>query len=233
MPGQAFLQVHETIGHPLELDRILGYELSYAGGSFVTLESFGRLQYGSAKLSVSAFGGISNSPGTFGYDDEGTPTANTVLIEDGIPAYIIARADESETGADVVITESDIDNLIKSKGAVFAAIKSLMDYIGLGFEVIDTLYVAGGFGSFLNIPKAVAIGLLPDIPLEKIKFIGNSSLTGARACLFSEEAFENCLNISRSMTNIELSTHQPFTDEYIAALFLPHTNGKLFPSVSY
>ena len=154
-------------------------------------------------------------------------------FEDGIPGYIIAYANETETAAHVVITESDIDNLIKSKGAVFAAIKSLMDYIGLGFEMIDTLYVAGGFGSFLNIPKSVAIGLLPDIPLEKIKFIGNSSLTGARACLLSESAFETCLNISRSMTNIELSTHQPFTDEYIAALFLPHTDGKLFPSVTY
>ncbi len=154
-------------------------------------------------------------------------------IEDGIPEYIIADAKDTETGSHVVITESDIDNLIKSKGAVFAAIKSLIDYIGLGFDTIDTLYVAGGFGSFLNIPKSVAIGLLPDIPLQKIKFIGNSSLTGARACLLSESAFETCLNISRSMTNIELSTHQPFTDEYIAALFLPHTNDKLFPSVHY
>ncbi|EFK09556.1 2Fe-2S iron-sulfur cluster binding domain protein [delta proteobacterium NaphS2] len=153
--------------------------------------------------------------------------------EDGIPEYIVADAGETETAAHVVITESDIDNLIKSKGAVFAAIKSLIDYIGLGFDVIDTLYVAGGFGSFLNIPKAVAIGLLPDIPLEKIKFIGNSSLTGARSCLLSENAFETCLNISRSMTNIELSTYQPFTHEYIAALFLPHTDGKLFPSVTY
>lgn len=152
---------------------------------------------------------------------------------DGIPEYIIAHSHETETGMNVVITESDIDNLIKSKGAVFAAIKSLIDYIGLGFDMLDTLYVAGGFGSFLNIPKAVAIGLLPDIPLEKIKFIGNSSLTGARACLLSENAFETCLNISRSMTNIELSIHQPFTDEYIAALFLPHTDGKLFPSVAY
>ena len=153
--------------------------------------------------------------------------------EDGIPEYIIADAGETETAANVVITESDIDNLIKSKGAVFAAIKSLIDYIGLGFDVIDTLYVAGGFGSFLNIPKAVAIGLLPDIPLENIKFIGNSSLTGARSCLLSENAFETCLNISRSMTNIELSTYQPFTHEYIAALFLPHTDAKLFPSVIY
>jgi len=154
-------------------------------------------------------------------------------IEDNIPQYVIAHPDETESGTAVVITESDIDNLIKSKGAVFAAIKSLTDYIGLGFDMIDTFYVAGGFGSFLDIPKSIAIGLLPDIPREKIQFIGNSSLTGARMCLLSESAIETCVNISRSMTNIELSTYQPFTDEYIAALFLPHTNRKLFPSVDY
>jgi TldD protein len=83
LPGQGFLQVHETIGHPLELDRILGYELSYAGGSFVNLNSFGKLQYGSEKLTVSAYGGIENSPGSFGFDDEGSPERDYLLIEKG------------------------------------------------------------------------------------------------------------------------------------------------------
>ncbi len=156
-----------------------------------------------------------------------------LAVEDDIPQYTIAYGEETETGEPVVITESDIDNLMKSKGAVFAAIKSLVDYIGLSFDQIDTFYVAGGFGNFLNIPKAVSIGLLPDIPREKIQFIGNSSLTGARMSLLSEGALEKCVNISRSMTNIELSNYQPFMDEYIAALFLPHTDRKLFPSVTY
>jgi uncharacterized 2Fe-2S/4Fe-4S cluster protein (DUF4445 family) len=156
-----------------------------------------------------------------------------LTIEDGIPQYEIAHLDETESGEAIVITESDIGNLIKSKGSVFAAIKSLADYIGLGFDQIDTFYVAGGFGNFLNISKAVAIGLLPDIPRERIRFIGNSSLKGARMCLLSEDAFETCVNISRSMTNIELSAYQPFMDEYVAALFLPHTDRKLFPSVTY
>ncbi|MBN2790174.1 MAG: TldD/PmbA family protein [Candidatus Delongbacteria bacterium] len=84
LPTQAWLQVHETIGHPLELDRILGYELSYAGGSFVDLDSFGKLQYGSKKLNVSAYGSIENSPGSFGYDDEGSPERDYMLIKDGI-----------------------------------------------------------------------------------------------------------------------------------------------------
>ena len=84
LPGQGFLQVHETIGHPLELDRILGYELSYAGGSFVNLDSFGKLRYGSEKLNVSAFGSILNSPGSIGYDDEGSPERDYLLIDKGI-----------------------------------------------------------------------------------------------------------------------------------------------------
>jgi len=156
-----------------------------------------------------------------------------LTVADEVPAYIIARHDESEDGNALVITESDIANLMKSKGAVFAAIKALVDYVGMSFEQIDTFYVAGGFGNYLNIKKAVAIGLLPDMPEEKIRFIGNSSLTGARMCLVSESAFEKSINISRSMTNIELSTYQPFMDEYIAALFLPHTDRRLFPSVTY
>jgi len=84
LPGQGHLQVHETIGHPLELDRILGYELSYAGGSFVDLDSIGKLQYGSEKLSVSSYGGIANSPGSFGFDDDGTPERDYLLIDRGV-----------------------------------------------------------------------------------------------------------------------------------------------------
>lgn len=84
LPGQGWLQVHETIGHPLELDRILGYELSYAGGSFVTLDSFGKLKYGSDKLNVSAYGGFANSPGSFGFDDEGSPERDYLMIDKGI-----------------------------------------------------------------------------------------------------------------------------------------------------
>ena len=84
LPGQAYLQVHETIGHPLELDRILGYELSYAGGSFVNLDSFGKLRYGSEKLNVSCGGNIVNSPGTFGFDDEGSREGSYMLIDKGI-----------------------------------------------------------------------------------------------------------------------------------------------------
>ena len=173
--------------------------------------------------------GIIGADGKFNKDRQDA----RITFEEGIPQYVIARPEETETKEPLVITESDIDNLIKSKGAVYAAMQSLVKYIGTSMDQLDTLYVAGGFGNYLNISKAISIGLLPDIPQEKIKFIGNSSLTGARMALLSEAAFEKCIVISRSMTNIELSQYQPFMDEYIASLFLPHTDRRLFPSVDY
>lgn len=147
--------------------------------------------------------------------------------------YIIARADETDIGEAVTISESEIANIIKSKGAVFAAIKSLVDYVGINFNQLDKIYVAGGFGSSLNIHKAIGIGLIPDIDARRVQFIGNSSLTGARMILNSIAVFDKAKEIAHRMTNIELSNYPPFMDEFVAALFLPHTNSKLFPSVKY
>jgi uncharacterized 2Fe-2S/4Fe-4S cluster protein (DUF4445 family) len=158
---------------------------------------------------------------------------NRLVEIDGELRYILAFADETEIGQPISISESEIANIIKSKGAVFAAIKSLVDYVGLDFTQLETIYVAGGFGSSLNIPKAIAIGLIPDIDVKHIQFIGNSSLTGARLALTSIAAFEDSLKIARRMTNLELSNYTPFMNEFIAALFLPHTDAKLFPSVKY
>jgi uncharacterized 2Fe-2S/4Fe-4S cluster protein (DUF4445 family) len=145
--------------------------------------------------------------------------------------FIIARAGESEGGKDIVITEYDIGNLIKSKGAVYAAATVLTKSVGIDFQSIDRVYVAGGFGNYLNIEKAIMIGLLPDLPPERFQFIGNSSLSGARMALMSNHAFEKAQEIAKRMTYFELSVNLDFMNEFIAALFLPHTNQNLFPSV--
>ena len=156
-----------------------------------------------------------------------------IVVEDGSPQYILAFPEESETGQAVTISETDISNLIKSKGAVFAALKSLVDYVGLSFQQLDTVYLAGGFGSSLDIDKGIAIGLLPDIERQRIQFIGNSSVMGARMALLRGTDFEKAISISRAMTNIELTNYAPFMNEFMAALFLPHTHGNLFPSIYY
>lgn len=148
--------------------------------------------------------------------------------------YIVAFPEETEKGEAITITQSDIDNILRSKAAVFAAIKSLIDYAGLTFKNLKKIYVAGGFGNYLNIGKAIGIGLLPDIPIEMFEFVGNSSLMGARMVLLSYHAFEKAISISQSITNIELSKFAPFAEEYMASLYLPHIDReRLFPSVLY
>jgi uncharacterized 2Fe-2S/4Fe-4S cluster protein (DUF4445 family) len=157
-----------------------------------------------------------------------------IIQENGEREYIVAFPEETETGQALVVAQTDIDNIMRSKGAIFAAIKSLIDYAGLTFDQLNKIYVAGGFGNYLNIEKAVGIGLLPDIPRERIEFIGNSSLMGARMALVSSYAFEKAISISQEITNIELSHFAPFADEYMAALYLPHIDKELlFPSVNY
>ena len=157
-----------------------------------------------------------------------------IIEENGVLEYIVAFPEETEKGQALVIAQSDIDSLVRSKGAVFAAIKSLIDYAGLTFDQLEKVYVAGGFGNYLSIGKAIAIGLLPDIPRERIEFVGNSSLMGARMALISSHAFEKAIRISQDITNIELSHFAPFADEYVAALYLPHIDREsLFPSVDY
>jgi uncharacterized 2Fe-2S/4Fe-4S cluster protein (DUF4445 family) len=157
-----------------------------------------------------------------------------IIQGDGETEYVVAFPEETETGQALVVAQTDIDNIMRSKGAIFAAIKSLIDYAGLTFNELNKIYVAGGFGNYLDIDKAVGIGLLPDIPRQRIEFIGNSSLMGARMALVSSYAFEKAISISQEITNVELSHFAPFADEYMAALYLPHIDREvLFPSVKY
>lgn len=157
-----------------------------------------------------------------------------LVRNNGQTEYIVAFAEETGTGQALVITQSDIDNIMRSKAAVFAAIKSLVDYAGLKFDQLSKVYVAGGFGSYLDIEKAIGIGLIPDVPKERIEFLGNSSLIGARMALVSHHAYDKAIRVSQAITNIELSHYAPFADEYLAALYLPHIDRNLlFPSVKY
>jgi len=132
---------------------------------------------------------------------------------------------------EIVITQADIENLIRSKAGVFAAIKVLMDSTQTKTEDIDAIYLAGGFGNFLNVQQAVTIGMLPDVPLEKIQFVGNTSIAGAKTVLLSREALEAAEQIAKSMTYFDLMSHPGYMDEFIRANFLPHTDLSLFPSV--
>jgi uncharacterized 2Fe-2S/4Fe-4S cluster protein (DUF4445 family) len=133
---------------------------------------------------------------------------------------------------EIVITQPDIDNLIRSKAGVFASIKVLMESTQTTSEDLEAVYLAGGFGNFLNIQQAVNIGMLPDVPLEKMRFVGNTSIAGAKTVLLSRKALETAEKIAEGMTYFDLMSHPGYMDEFTRANFLPHTDLSLFPSVS-
>ena len=149
--------------------------------------------------------------------------------EHGMGRYVLAFADESETGREVSINEVDIDNFIRAKGAIFSAIDILLQSVDMTVECIDKVYVAGGIGSGINMKNAVNIGMLPDVELEKFHYIGNSSLTGAYAMVISDQANEKCAEVAANMTYLELSTYPGYMDSFVAACFIPHTDRSLFP----
>ena len=146
----------------------------------------------------------------------------------GAAEFVLAFAEDSGNGSDVIINETDIDNFIRAKGAIFSAVRSMLGSLDMPVEAIDKVIIAGGIGSGIDMGNAMAIGMLPKLPLEKYSYIGNSSLTGACAMLLSEEAEERVFEIGRNMTYLELSTHPGYMDEFVAACFLPHTDASLF-----
>ena len=148
----------------------------------------------------------------------------------GMGRYVLATAETSETGREISINEVDIDNFIRAKGAIFSAIDALLNAVDMTVDCIDTVYVAGGIGSGINMKNSVNIGMLPDVELEKYRYIGNSSLTGAYAMLMSNQAEEKCAELGANMTYLELSTHPGYMDAFVAACFLPHTDSRLFPN---
>ncbi len=132
---------------------------------------------------------------------------------------------------EISITQADINNLIRSKAGVFAAIRILMNSTQTKLQDIDTIYIAGGFGNFLNVQRAVTIGMLPDVPQAKLQFVGNTSIAGAKTVLLSQKALKTAEQIAGSMTYFDLMGNPEYMDEFIKAKFLPHTDLSLFPSV--
>ncbi len=148
----------------------------------------------------------------------------------GMGRYVLATAEESETGREVAINEVDIDNFIRAKGAIYSGIDTLLQSVDMTPDCIDRVVVAGGIGSGINMKNAVNIGMLPDVDLSKYHYIGNSSLTGAYAMVISDEANLKCHEVGANMTYLELSTYPGYMDSFVAACFIPHTDSRLFPS---
>jgi uncharacterized 2Fe-2S/4Fe-4S cluster protein (DUF4445 family) len=136
-----------------------------------------------------------------------------------------------DKGHDVVLTEVDIENILRAKAAIYAGVSLLLKEVGLTPDVIEKVYIAGGFGNYLDVEKGIILGMLPDMPEGKFLFLGNTSIAGSYLSLMSEDMRNEIEEIASKMTYVELSASGRFMDEYMSAMFLPHTDISLFPSV--
>jgi uncharacterized 2Fe-2S/4Fe-4S cluster protein (DUF4445 family) len=147
------------------------------------------------------------------------------------PEFVIAWANETEIGKDIVITENDIKNLIMSKASIHAACLTLMKEAGVTRHEISTIYFAGAFGNYIDKKNATIIGLIPEIPFDQIKNMGNGAVAGANIALINRKSRKTLDDIACRIAYIELNAENAFMDEYTSSTFLPHTDLTLFPMV--
>jgi uncharacterized 2Fe-2S/4Fe-4S cluster protein (DUF4445 family) len=148
------------------------------------------------------------------------------------PEYVIAWEDETADGEAIAITAVDIDNLMRAKAAIYAGFAVLARSVGLSLGDVERVLIGGAFGQYINVEKAIQIGMLPDMPYDRFQFLGNTSVRGAYMALLSEEMRQRVTEVGRMMTYLELSADNTFFDEFNAAMFLPHTDESQFPSVT-
>jgi uncharacterized 2Fe-2S/4Fe-4S cluster protein (DUF4445 family) len=169
------------------------------------------------------FSGVIDQKGKFVKDLK----TDRIKVGDEGPEFVFHRGKLK----DIVLSEVDIENVVRAKAALYAGVSLLLREVGLTLDVVEKVYIAGGFGNYLDVRKAIMIGMLPDMPVEKFSFIGNTSITGAYLCLLSGKMRGEAEEIAKKMTYMELSVSRGFMDEYMSAMFLPHTDMDLFPTV--
>jgi uncharacterized 2Fe-2S/4Fe-4S cluster protein (DUF4445 family) len=160
--------------------------------------------------------------------------ANSSRVREGAHGgeYVVAWGTESESGEDIVLSRVDVDNLLRAKAAIYAGFTVLADTVGIPLESVSKVLIGGSFGKYINVEKAVQIGLLPDMPWEQFDFLGNTSVRGAYYALLDWRKREQITAIAKRMTYIELSADNSFYEAFTSALFLPHTDLHKFPSVA-
>ena len=150
--------------------------------------------------------------------------------EDG-PAFVVAPREESALESDITLSQVDLDILLRSKAAMYTILQTITSEVGIGFSDLHRFYVAGTFGAYIDPKKAVNLGMVPDLPLDKYTALGNSSGKGACMLLKDHRLLDEVESICEKLTYLELNVNQMFMNLFSAARFIPHTDRCLFPSV--
>jgi len=258
---------HEATYRTIE-DEVSGTTVSNASGTTATKP---RGICGSGLISLMAemfLAGVIDKSGNINLDlPERTETAASLMGKNPVSnplrrrvregkhgaEYVVAWADETAIGEDIVITAVDIDNLMRAKAAIYAGFSVMARSVGLSLADVKQVLIGGAFGQYINVEKAIQIGMLPDMPVggytdevggytdevggytdeyDSFRFLGNTSVRGAYMALLSQEMRQRVNAVGQMMTYLELSGDNTFFDEFSAALFLPHTDLSRFPSVA-
>jgi uncharacterized 2Fe-2S/4Fe-4S cluster protein (DUF4445 family) len=171
--------------------------------------------------------GVINNQGKFDRD----LTTSRIRENNNVYEYVLAFREATQIDRDITINEIDIENLIRAKGAIYSGCMTLLSEVGVGFDDVEQIILAGGFGSFVDLERAMIIGMLPEVPPEKVIYVGNSSLLGARMSALTNSIRRQVASVTNMMTNFELSETPSYMDNYVAALFLPHTDVGRFPRI--
>jgi uncharacterized 2Fe-2S/4Fe-4S cluster protein (DUF4445 family) len=158
--------------------------------------------------------------------------SDCVVDSDDVRAYRVVPEEESGSGREILLSELDINNLLRTKGAMYTALTVITRHAGISFQDVKHFYVAGTFGAYIDPQMALTIGMVPDIPLERYRPLHNSAGTGACLCLLSNDKRRELEEISRFITYLELNVDGDFMNLMNAAMFLPHTDISKFPSVA-
>lgn len=154
-----------------------------------------------------------------------------LLEMDGEQVFLVVAAKEAGNEDPVVLSQLDLDAMMRSKAAMYAILVTLIGQVGLEFSDLARISVAGAFGKHINPRQAITLGMLPDLPLSTFQPVGNSSLRGAEMILLDHTSFARSQEIARKITYIELNVNQEFMIRFSGSRFIPHTDPGFFPSV--
>jgi uncharacterized 2Fe-2S/4Fe-4S cluster protein (DUF4445 family) len=150
---------------------------------------------------------------------------------DGMNHFLVVPARDSGTGKDLTLSQADLDTLVRSKAAMYTILATVTRMVHVDMKEIRNFFIAGTFGLHIDPRSAIILGMLPDLPLERYRPLGNTSLAGAARVLLSSEARKEILEIRNRVTYVELNVNQEFMSLFNGARFIPHTDRDLFPSV--
>jgi uncharacterized 2Fe-2S/4Fe-4S cluster protein (DUF4445 family) len=162
------------------------------------------------------------------------PQAENRLLRQGDSiSYIVVPAEETSLGEPILLSQVDIDALMRSKAAMYSILATITNQVGVAFQDLKKIFVAGAFGKHIAPRQAIVLGMLPDLDLDVYTPLGNSSLAGAELMLQDESARERCRKVVTKITYVELNVNQEFMIRFSGSRFIPHTDHALFPSVPF